>query len=106
MEPDYQEGLELWTAGDPEAARDALRYALEGCHENLWIHVALGRLALLEFRDPVLARGHFGYAVELVRKAIPAGFSGTLPRQAARQRTILRSRPGACSVFAGAGQVG
>ncbi|MGC8642800.1 MAG: hypothetical protein ACP5XB_23315, partial [Isosphaeraceae bacterium] len=36
---------------------------------------------LEEFRDPVLARGHFGYAVELARKAIPAGFSGTLPRE-------------------------
>ncbi len=80
-EPDYQEGLELWKAGDPEEARDALRYALQACHDNLWIHVALGRLALEEFRDPVLARGHFGYAVELVRKAIPPGFSGTLAPQ-------------------------
>jgi tetratricopeptide (TPR) repeat protein len=78
-ELDYQEGLELWNAGDPDEARDALRYALEACHDNLWIHVALGRLALEESRDPVLARGHFGYAVELARRAIPAGFSGTLP---------------------------
>lgn len=79
-ELDYEEGLELWKAGDPEEARDALRYALQACHDNLWIHVALGRLALEQFRDPVLARGHFGYAVELVRRSIPAGFSGTLPR--------------------------
>ncbi|MGC8643851.1 MAG: tetratricopeptide repeat protein, partial [Isosphaeraceae bacterium] len=50
-EPDYQEGLELWKAGDPEEARDALRYALDACHDNLWIHVALGKLALEEFRD-------------------------------------------------------
>src|SRR3954470_19645906 len=35
MRPDYEEGLELWKAGDPEAARDALRYALEGCGDNL-----------------------------------------------------------------------
>ena len=80
MEPDFQEGLELWKAGDPEEARDALRYTLQACPANLWVHVALGRIALEEFRDPILARGHFGYAVELVRKVLPASFSGRLPR--------------------------
>jgi hypothetical protein len=80
MEPDYQEGLEIWNAGDPEEARDALRYALGACPANLWVHVALGRIALDEFKDPALARGHFGYAVELARRALPAGFSGRLPR--------------------------
>jgi hypothetical protein len=77
---DYEEGLELWRAGDPEGARDALRYALQACRDNLWVHVALGRIALQEFKDPALARGHFGYAVELARPAIPDGFSGQLPR--------------------------
>jgi hypothetical protein len=77
-EPDYEEGLEIWRAGDPEAARDALRYALGACHDNMWIHVALGRIALDEFRDPSLARGHFGYAVELARRALPPSFSGRL----------------------------
>jgi hypothetical protein len=80
MELDYQEGLELWKAGDPEEARDAFRYTLQACPANLWVHVALGRIALDEFKDPVLARGHFGYAVELARKILPAGFSGRLPR--------------------------
>ena len=79
MEPDYQEGLELWKAGDPQEARDALRYTLQACPANLWVHVALGRIALEEFQDPILARGHFGYAVELARKVLPAGFSGRLP---------------------------
>jgi hypothetical protein len=78
-QPDYEEGLEIWKAGDPEAARDALRYALSACHDNLWIHVALGRIALEEFRDPTLARGHFGYAVDLGRKALPQQFAGRLP---------------------------
>ena len=78
-ELDYQEGMDLWKAGDPEAARDALRYALAACRDNLYVHAALGRIALEEFRDPALARGHFGYAVELGRKAIPPGFSGILP---------------------------
>jgi hypothetical protein len=80
-EPDYAEGIELWKAGEPEEARDALRFALEGCHDNLWVHVALGRIALQEFKDPNLARGHFGYAVELVRKSLPPGFSGRIPRE-------------------------
>ena len=42
MEPDYQEGLELWKAGDPEEAHDALRYTLQACPANLWVHVASG----------------------------------------------------------------
>jgi hypothetical protein len=78
-ELDYEEGLEIWKAGDPEGARDALRYALAACRDNLWIHVALGRIALEEFRDPTLARGHFGYAVELGRRALPPQFAGRLP---------------------------
>ncbi|HKM54856.1 MAG TPA: hypothetical protein VJY33_15715 [Isosphaeraceae bacterium] len=79
-ELDYQDGLELWKAGDPEGAQDALRYALQACRDNQWIHLALGRIALHEFRDPALARGHFGYAVELARQAIPQGFRGRLLR--------------------------
>ena len=80
MEPDYREGLELWQAGDPEEARDALRYTLQACPANLWVHVALGRIALDGFHDPTLARGHFGYAVELACKVLPADFAGRLPR--------------------------
>jgi hypothetical protein len=78
LELDYEEGMELLRAGDPEAARDALRYALQGCGDNLWVHVALGRIALDEFREPALARGHFGYAFELAQKALPPGFAGRL----------------------------
>jgi hypothetical protein len=77
-ELDYEDGIELWKAGDPEGARDALRYALAACRDNVWIHTALGRIALEEFRDPTLARGHFGYAVELGRRALPPQFAGVL----------------------------
>lgn len=80
-ELDYEEGLELLQAGDAEAARDALRYALQGCGDNLWIHVALGRIALEHFRDPALARGHFGYAFELAQRALPRGFKGRLAHE-------------------------
>jgi hypothetical protein len=78
-ELDYEEGLEIWKAGDPEGARDALRYALGACRDNMWIHVALGRIALEEFRDPALARGHFDYAVDLGRRALSPQFAGVLP---------------------------
>ncbi|WP_165250248.1 tetratricopeptide repeat protein [Paludisphaera soli] len=83
---DYQEGLEIWEAGEPEEARDALRFALEGCPDNLWVHVALGDLAYKEFRDPKLAMGHYGYAFELAHRALPADFAGKLPRDHAPNR--------------------
>ncbi len=79
MEPDFEEGIELRREGDPEAARDALRYALQGCGDNMWVHCALGWIALEDFNDPSLARGHFGYAFELAARAIPPDFNGFLP---------------------------
>lgn len=81
MELDYAEGIELRREGDPEGARDALRYALQGCGDNMWVHVALGLIALEDFNDPSLARGHFGYAFELAERAIPRDFNGILPRE-------------------------
>ena len=93
-ELDYEEGLELWKAGDPESAHDALRYALSACHENLWAHVALGRIALDEFHDPALARGHFGYAVELGRRTIPDRFTGVLPRDRPNNRPFYEALGG------------
>lgn len=98
-ELDYEEGLELWKAGDPEEARDALRYALQACHDNLWVHVALGRLALEEFHDPELARGHFGYAVELAKRAIPPGFSGLLPRDRPANQPFFQAVAGLAQCF-------
>jgi hypothetical protein len=94
MELDYAEGIELWRAGDPEAARDALRYALQGCGDNLWVHVALGQIALNEFRDPALARGHFGYAFELGSRAIGTGFNGRLPREREPNRPFYEAIEG------------
>ncbi len=81
MELDYAEGIELRREGDPEGARDALRYALQGCGDNMWVHIALGLIALEDFNDPSLARGHFGYAFELAERAIPRNFTGILPRE-------------------------
>ena len=77
-ELDYAEGMEIWEAGDPEDARDALRFALSACRDNLWVHVALGQIALREFNDPQLALGHFGYAVELASLVVTPQFKGKL----------------------------
>jgi len=93
-ELDYAEGIELWKAGDPESARDALRYALSAYHDNIWVHVALGQIALLEFGDPSLARGHFGYAFELVERALPRRFSGRLPRDRPSNRPFYEAIDG------------
>jgi hypothetical protein len=93
-ELDYEEGIELWKAGDPESARDALRYALSAYHDNIWIHVALGQIALDEFHDPALARGHFGYAFELAHRALPQGFKGRLPRDRPNNRPFYEAIDG------------
>lgn len=86
---DFEEGIEIWKAGEPEEARDALRFALQGCGDNIWVHAALGRIALEAFNDPSLARGHFGYGYELAMKAIPADFQGTLPPQRPGNRPLF-----------------
>jgi hypothetical protein len=88
-EDDYEEALEAWQAGEPDEAREMLRYALEGCGDNLWVHVALGRLALEVDRDPTLARGHFGYAFALARRALPPGFAGRLPMDRPANRPVF-----------------
>src|SRR4051812_23159086 len=104
LEPDYEEGIELWKAGDPEAARDALRYALQGCGDNMWVHVALGRIALEDFRDPQLARGHFGYAFELGRRAVPRGFAGRLPQDRDANRPLYDAIDGLTACYEALGR--
>ena len=94
MELDYEEGIELWKAGDPEAARDALRYALQGCGDNIWVHNALGKIAFDDFNDPSLARGHYGYAFELAQKAFPLDFRGRLGRERPANRPYFEAIEG------------
>jgi hypothetical protein len=101
---DYEEGVELWKEGDPESARDALRYALSACHANLWVHVALGRIALSEFKDPSLARGHFGYAFELVERSLPRDFAGPLPRDRPANRPFYEAIDGLIECLLALGQ--
>src|SRR5271155_5330465 len=104
MELDYEEGIALWREGDVEAARDALRFALQGCGDNLWVHVALGRIALEEFNDPTLARGHFGYAFELAERAIPPGFRGRLSRRREPNRPFHEAAEGLAACYEALGK--
>lgn len=104
MELDYEEGIELLEAGDPEAARDALRYALQGCGDNIWVHVALGRIALEEFREPALARGHYGYAFELAQRAIPPDFSGRLAPDRPANRPFFQAIEGLARCYEALGK--
>jgi tetratricopeptide (TPR) repeat protein len=104
MELDYEEGIEIWKAGDPEGARDALRYALQGCGDNIWVHVALGRIALQDFNDPGLARGHFGYAFELANRAIPPDFAGRLPRDRPANRPFYEAIDGLVTCYQALGK--
>ena len=106
VELDYEEGLEIWKAGDPEGARDALRYALAACRDNLWIHVGLGRIALEEFRDPDAGPGPF----RLRGRAGPPGVAPAVRRPAARrpagQSALLRRPRGADPLPRGPGPRG
>lgn len=104
MWPDYEEGLEIWHAGEPEEARDALRYALQGCGDNIWVHVALGKIALESAKDPNLARGHFGYAYELANKALPRDFKGRLPRNRDANLPFFEAIEGLIACHAALGQ--
>lgn len=106
MELDYAEGIEIRQAGDPDGARDALRYALQGCGDNIWVHVALGRIALEDFNDPGLARGHFGYAFELANRAIPADFAGRLPRDRPANRPFYEAIDGLAACYDALGKPG
>jgi len=96
---DYQEGIEMLSAGDPEGAQDALRFALEGCGDNLWVHVALGQIALGDFHDPKLARGHFGYAFQLVEQALPRPFKGRLPKDRPANRPLYDAAAGLSACY-------
>lgn len=101
---DFEEGLAIWRAGEPDEAREVLRFGLEGCGDNLWIHNALGRLALEVDGDPNLARGHFGYVVELVRRALPPGFEGRLPADRPANRPFFEAVAGLLACYEALGR--
>ena len=76
---DLEEVRKMIEADEIDIAIDELRWLLNGCSDFIDAHKTLGELALQE-NDLPLARGHFGYAYQIGKKAIDAaGCHGLLP---------------------------
>jgi hypothetical protein len=105
-EDDFAEGMEVLRAGEPDEAREVLLFALEGCGDNPHVHVALGRIAAASGTPDglMLARGHFGYVVDLVLAALPEGFRGTLPADRPVNRAAFDAAEGLASCLERMGQ--
>lgn len=76
---DIEEVRKMIEADEIDIATDELRWLLNGCSDFIDAHKTLGELALLE-NDVPLARGHFGYAYQIGKRAMDsAGCRGKLP---------------------------
>ena len=76
---DLEEVHKMIEADEIDIAIDELRWLLNGCSDFIDAHKTLGELALQE-NDIPLARGHFGYAFQIGKKALDsAGCKGLLP---------------------------
>ncbi len=76
---DLEEVHKMIEADEIDIAIDELRWLLNGCSDFMEAHKTLGELALQE-NDITLARGHFGYAFQIGKKALDAaGCPGPLP---------------------------
>lgn len=90
-------------AGEHDVARDELRWLLEGCSDFLEAHVLLGQLAWEEGRVD-LARGHFGYAHSIGRRALGRRFRGRLPYEREANRPLLDAGVGLARCLAKLGR--
>jgi tetratricopeptide (TPR) repeat protein len=91
---DLEEVQQMLDAGEIDIAIDELRWLLEGCSDLLRAHQLLGEIALTEGDFP-LARGHFGYAFDICRAAMPpAGLPGPLPYQLKENQALHESAKG------------
>lgn len=75
-EDDLAEVQEIIAAGELDVARDELRWLLDGCTDNIAAHELLGEIAFQE-QDWPLARGHFGYAFQIGRRALTSAGTPT-----------------------------
>lgn len=94
MADDLAEAQEMINAGETEVAVDELRWLVSECRDAIEAHYLLGEIAFeaLDFR---LARGHFGYAVELGWSALPAaGVGGKLSYTLPANKPFLQSAKG------------
>lgn len=91
---DLEEVHQMIDGGELDIAIDELRWLLSGCPELLEAHQLLGELALAE-GDARLARGHFGFAYDLGRTALPSeNWQGTLPFRLPGNRSFLTAAKG------------
>ena len=67
---DIAEVRAMIEAGEFDVAIDELRWLVGGCSEFIEAHALLGELALAADGDAALARGHFGFAVQLGLKTL------------------------------------
>ena len=96
-----------WNSGEREILRGRGTHSVtpyRGAGDNIWVHVELGRIALEDFNDPTLARGHFGYGFELGAKAIPYDFSAILPREHPSNRPLFDAIDGLIACHEALGQ--
>jgi hypothetical protein len=91
---DLEEVEQMLDAGETDIAIDELRWLLQDCGDLLRAHQLLGEIALTG-GDLPLARGHFGYAFDLGRAALPpAGLPGPLPHRLPENRAWHESAKG------------
>jgi tetratricopeptide (TPR) repeat protein len=93
MAEDLEEVRAMIEAGELDVATDELRWLVSNCSEFIEAHELLGELALAQ-GDAALARGHFGFAVQLGLKTLErAKVQGPLSyRQPANESFFLASR--------------
>jgi tetratricopeptide (TPR) repeat protein len=88
---DLEEVQAMLESGEVEIARDELRWLLEGCSDFIQAHRLLGDLALAD-GELKLARGHFGYAFQIGRSALPLeASSARLPYRLPANQPLLES---------------
>ena len=91
---DLEEVQLMLDAGETDVALDELRWLLNGCSDFVAAHRLLGELALA-VGDLRLARGHFGYAYEIVLSAFPpAGLDAPLPYRLPANQAFFESAKG------------
>ena len=91
---DLEEVQNMLAAGEIDVAVDELRWLLEGCSDLVQAHRLLGEIALEE-GDLRLARGHFGYAFDICKAALPpAGLPGPLPYRLPENQGLHESAKG------------
>ena len=91
---DLVEVEQMIDAGEVEIAQDELRWLLAECRDFISAHKLLGDLAVAE-NDFRLARGHYGYAYQIVIKAIDsAGQAKALPYRHEANQTFFQAGRG------------